>query len=96
MLKGQTQKKTRTLLSPETCRKLRAKFAQKISGVSFSASEEGCAKLSQICRESESQFRTILCKYPFSNAPFSKFLKNMLVFFGGFPCVKKGHGFLLP
>ena len=38
--------------------------------------EEGCAKLSQICREFESQFRTILCKYPFSNAPFSKFLTS--------------------
>ena len=36
--------------------------------------EEGCAKLSQICREFESQFWTIFCKYPFSNAPFSKFL----------------------
>ena len=36
--------------------------------------QEGCAKLPQICREFESQFRTILCKYPFSNAPFSKFL----------------------
>ena len=36
--------------------------------------KEGCAKLSQICREFESQFRTILCKYPFSNVPFLKFL----------------------
>ena len=38
--------------------------------------KEGCAKLSQICREFESQFRTILCKYPFSNAPLLKFLKG--------------------
>ena len=36
----------------------------RIAGVSFRASEEGCAKLSQICREFEGQFLTILCKYP--------------------------------
>ena len=48
---------------------------RKIAGSSLRTSGEGCAKLSQICRELESQFRTILCKYPFSNAPFSKFLK---------------------
>ena len=47
---------------------------RKIADVSFRASDEGCARLSQTCREFESQFRTILCKYPFSNAPFSKFL----------------------
>ena len=28
-------------------------------------------KQKQNCREFESQFQTILCKYPFSNAPFS-------------------------
>ena len=39
---------------------LRAKFAQNCR---FFVS-------SQICREFDSQFRTILCKYPFSNAPF--------------------------
>ena len=36
---------------------------RKIAGISFRTSEEGCAKLSQICREFESKFRTILCKY---------------------------------
>ena len=35
---------------------------RKISGISFWKTEEGCAKLSRICREFESQFRTILCK----------------------------------
>ena len=33
----------------------------------FRTSHEGCTKLSQICRKFESRFRTILCKYPFSN-----------------------------
>ena len=32
---------------------------RKSAGISFRTSEEGCAKLSQICREFESQFRTI-------------------------------------
>ena len=56
----------------QNCRKLHAKSAQ-IAGIAFRTSEEGCAKLSQLCREFDSQFRTILCKYPFSNAPFLKF-----------------------
>ena len=30
-------------------------------------------KGAQNCRKFDSQFRTILCKYPFSNAPFMKF-----------------------
>ena len=47
---------------------------RKSAGISFRTSEQGCAKMSQTCREFENQFRTILCKYPFSNAPFSKFL----------------------
>ena len=58
-------------------RKLVAKCAPnacKTSGVSFRASNEGCTKLPQICRKLEDQFRTILCKYPFSNAPISEFL----------------------
>ena len=33
--------------------------------------------MSQICRKLESQFRTILCKYPLTNAPFLKFLNNV-------------------
>ena len=33
--------------------------SRKIAGISFRTSEEGCAKLSQTCRELESQFRTI-------------------------------------
>ena len=48
---------------------------RKSAGISFRTSEEGCAKLSQIYREFESRFRTILCKYPFSNARFLKFLR---------------------
>ena len=36
---------------------------RKLAGISFRASEEGCAELWQICREIESKFRTILCKY---------------------------------
>ena len=35
---------------------------------------KGRAKLSQICRTFTSKFRTMLCKYPFCNAPFSKLL----------------------
>ena len=49
---------------------------RKIVGVSFHTSEEGCAKLSRVCLEFESRFRTILCKYPFSNAPFSNLTPN--------------------
>ena len=37
---------------------------------------KGCTKSSQICRKFENQFRTILCKYPFSKAPFSKLLNS--------------------
>ena len=48
---------------------------REIADILFRASEEGCAKLSQICRKFEGKFRTILCKYPFSKAPFSKLLK---------------------
>ena len=36
-------------------------------------------KGAQICRKSESQFRTLLCKYPFSNAPFLKVLFTPLI-----------------
>ena len=50
---------------------------RKITGISFRTSEEGCAKLSQICREFESQFRTILCKYPFSDAPSLRLLNAL-------------------
>ena len=50
----------------------------KLHKISFRASQEVCAKLSQICREFESQFRTILCKYPFSNAPFLEFYLSFL------------------
>ena len=52
---------------------------RKIAGLSFRTSEEGCTKLSQICREFQSQFRAILCKYPLSNAPFSEFLDYMFL-----------------
>ena len=45
----------------------------KIAGFSFRTSEEVQALLSQICRESESQFRTIFCKYPFSNTSSPNF-----------------------
>ena len=62
----------------QICRKL-----HKIAGSSFCTSEEGCAKLSQTCREFESQFRTILCKYLFFNAPFSEFL---IFFVSDFAC----------
>ena len=58
----------------QICRKLRAPNLHKNVGISFRTSEKGCAKLSQICREFESKFRTNLCKYLFSNAPFSKYL----------------------
>ena len=34
----------------------------------------GCAELSQSCRTFEGQFGHLLCKSPFSNAPFSKFM----------------------
>ena len=44
----------------------------KIAEISFRASHEGCAKLSRVCRKFESEFRTILCKYLFSNDPFLK------------------------
>ena len=37
---------------------------RKIAGTSIRASHEGCAKLSQICREFESHFRTNCHKYP--------------------------------
>ena len=53
------------------------RICAKIAGKSVRASEERCAKLSQICREFESQFRTILCKCPFSNVPFSKVLISL-------------------
>ena len=33
---------------------------RKFASALFRASDDGCAKLSQICREFESQFRTIL------------------------------------
>ena len=36
---------------------------RKLGGISFRASEEGCAELWHTCREIESKFRTILCKY---------------------------------
>ena len=60
----------------QTYRKLRAKFAQ-----GFVPYIRGRVRkiVLQICREFESQCRTILCKYPFSNAPFSKFLISELV-----------------
>ena len=35
----------------------------------FVPQRKGAQNLSQICREFESQFRTILCKYPFSQCP---------------------------
>ena len=54
----------------QICRKLRPKFAQKLPVFPFRTSEEGCAKVSQLYREFESKFRTTLCKYPFSIAPF--------------------------
>ena len=46
---------------------------RKIASSSFHTSEKGCAKLTvaTLSCKFESQFRTILCKYPFSNAPFS-------------------------
>ena len=46
---------------------------RKIAGILFCMSKGGCATVSQICREFESQFRTILCKYPFSNVPSPNF-----------------------
>ena len=52
----------------QSCRNLRELAQQKIAGTLFGTSEKACAKLSYICCEFESQFRTILCKYPFSNA----------------------------
>ena len=48
----------------------------KIAGFSFRATHEGCAKLSQICGNSESQFPTILCvQMPLFQCPL---LENFL------------------
>ena len=49
---------------------------RKIAGISFRTSEEGCAKLSRICRE----FRTSWCKYPFSNAPLLEISDSPIFF----------------
>ena len=47
----------------------------KLLGFRFVHHAKG-AQIVAILWQSRSQFRTILCKYPFSNAPFSKFLKK--------------------
>ena len=59
----------------QICRKLRAKFAQNCRY--FVLYIRG--RVREIVANCENQFRTILCKYPFSNAPFSEFRAELKV-----------------
>ena len=54
---------------------------RKIAGISFRASEEGCAHLSQICREFEVNFGQFYANTPFPIPPSPKFLIFMYVMF---------------
>ena len=58
----------------EICREIAHQICARLSVFRSCASEEGCTKLPQNWRKVEDQFRTMLCEYPFSNAPFSALL----------------------
>ena len=57
---------------------------RKIAGISFCASEEGSAKLSQICREFEKSISDNFMQVPLFQCPFSKFLIFSAAAFWGF------------
>ena len=73
-------------IARQICMKLRVfRFVHQSTGA------QNCLK---ICRKLANKFRTILCKYPFSNAPFSEVPRGCVSRHGLLDTIKKRMGHL--